>query len=375
MTSKDTEGSGDRRIKVLLVGNYLADGQQSMQRYASLLENCLSSKCVIKTIRPKVVFGALPVMHRGIRKWLAYVDKYCIFPFVLMSKARAFDVVHICDQANATYVWYLRKTPHIVTCHDVTEIRSALGLDPNHRPGRMGRLFHRLNLRGLLTATGVVCVSEATRRALTALAEMPASRVSVILNCLNYPYRPMGEPEASHRIATLGVRSGTPFLLSVSGNQWYKNRMGLLAIFHSLRTRISESPPLLVIAGRPLTPELRREIGRLQLNDSVVSVPNVQDEDLRALYSAAQVLLFPSLQEGFGWPIIEAQACGCPVAASNVGPLPEVGGTAARYFYPQNIEAAVDVILSILNDRATLTAAGLVNARRFSVETDKTPAK
>lgn len=365
MATSPSEG----RIKVLLVGNYLPDDQQSMQRYAILLECLLSTKCDIQLIRPKDIFGALRFLPRSILKWLGYVDKYLVFPLVLIAAARAFDVVHICDQANAMYVWMLKGKPHIVTCHDVTEIKSALGLDPDHRPGWTGRLYHRLNLRGLAAATRIICVSNATRRELLSLTNIADNRVVMIMNCMNYPYSPMNATEASHRLKKFRILPNSKFILNVSGNVWYKNRLGLLRIFSALRVRAPERSLMLIIAGKPSTLELKREIERLHLNDYVIFTPDIENEDLRALYSVAQALVFPSLQEGFGWPIIEAQACGCPVAASKAGPLPEVGGAAAKYFDPKDEIMAADIILDVLSDRHTITAAGFINAARFSAAT------
>ncbi|MDB6040900.1 MAG: glycosyl transferase group 1, partial [Verrucomicrobiales bacterium] len=93
-------------------------------------------------------------------------------------------------------------------------------------------------------------------------------------------------------------------------------------------------------------------------------------EELRALYSIAEILIFPSLEEGFGWPIIEAQACGCRVVTSNRAPMTEAGGDPAFYFDPKNAETAAAMIWSALNEnsgeKAARIEAGLRNVNRFS---------
>merc|ERR1711912_68703 len=85
-------------------------------------------------------------------------------------------------------------------------------------------------------------------------------------------------------------------------------------------------------------------------------------------YSSATALLFPSLQEGFGWPIIEAQACGCPVFTSNRPPMTEVGGEAALYINPNNPETAAKKIASILPRLADFKEKSILNAQRFTTE-------
>ncbi|WP_367027021.1 glycosyltransferase [Methylococcus sp. ANG] len=95
---------------------------------------------------------------------------------------------------------------------------------------------------------------------------------------------------------------------------------------------------------------------------------DVVNEDLRALYSLADTLIFPSLQEGFGWPIIEAQACGCPVVTSNIAPMTEVGGNGAVYINPREETSAASIIAEMQGRRELLKQAGFANAARFSME-------
>jgi glycosyltransferase involved in cell wall biosynthesis len=91
----------------------------------------------------------------------------------------------------------------------------------------------------------------------------------------------------------------------------------------------------------------------------------VTQEQLCAIYSAAQALIFPSFYEGFGWPIIEAQACGCPVFTSNRAPMTEVGGTAAIYFDPLDEEKAAECVAKNLRDTKMIVESGFDNIQRF----------
>jgi glycosyltransferase involved in cell wall biosynthesis len=105
-----------------------------------------------------------------------------------------------------------------------------------------------------------------------------------------------------------------------------------------------------------------------RLSDRVRVLFNVEAEDLCGLYSGASALLFPSLCEGFGWPIIEAQACGCPVFTSNRPPMTEVGGDGAVYIDPEDPIEAAKIILENLPHAEGMREAGFANLRRFSTD-------
>lgn len=110
-------------------------------------------------------------------------------------------------------------------------------------------------------------------------------------------------------------------------------------------------------------------INKNDLYDFVTVVSNVTHDILRAFYSGAFAFLFPSLFEGFGWPVIEAQSCECTVFASNRPPMTEVGGDGARYFDPANVDEAVKLIVDTLPDFQKLKSAGKNNVERFSTAT------
>jgi len=104
------------------------------------------------------------------------------------------------------------------------------------------------------------------------------------------------------------------------------------------------------------------------LEAQVASLQGLSNEDLCAVYSLAEGLLFPSLQEGFGWPVLEAQSCGCPVFATGRPPMTELGGDAAIYFDPLQVEDAAKIISRALESRAAICEDGLVNVQRFTVQ-------
>ncbi len=120
------------------------------------------------------------------------------------------------------------------------------------------------------------------------------------------------------------------FLMHIGGNQWYKHRAGVLTIYAAYVRRTAAPLPLLMV-GAPPTADLQQMVGDMPASAQVQFVVRPPVEAVQAAYSLASALLFPSLAEGFGWPIIEAMACGCPVLTTNDAPMTEAGGQAATY--------------------------------------------
>jgi glycosyltransferase involved in cell wall biosynthesis len=356
-------------MKILLVGNYEPGNQKSMQRFSSMLNRGFSAAGhETRLILPPVVAGKLPA--RGVAaKWLRYADEFIVFPNLLKRAAEWADVVHICDHSNAVYIKYIQHRPHIVTCHDMLAIRSALGEIPSNPTSWTGRQLQSMILRGLQAAgcSGhIACVSEATRQDILRVAGVPQKSVSQIYNGLNFPYSPLNAAEARAKIEKFGIHKKQRFLLHVGGNKWYKNRLGVLKIFSALKSHSGEEDVCLVMAGQEFTSDMRLFIRESNGGRDVLELVNPCNEDLRALYSCADLMLFPSIQEGFGWPIIEAQACGCPVVTSDRAPMTEVGGDAAAYIDPNDIESAASALARCIHMRNEPCEKSLKNAQRFS---------
>jgi glycosyltransferase involved in cell wall biosynthesis len=256
--------------------------------------------------------------------------------------------------------------PHVITCHDMLAIRAAFGEIAESPTGWSGRIYQRWILRNLRKAQLAACVSRQTSEDLQRLTGLSGRRAIIVPNALNYPYRPMAAEESAARVSELGLVSGRPFFFHVGSNSWYKNRPGVLRIFAEVVKRPGFELHSLVMAGKPWTAEMRQLVHDLGVQDRVFELVDVTNEGLRALYSAAEALLFPSLAEGFGWPIIEAQACGCPVVTTGREPMTVVGGAAAVYITPDDVTGSAGSIVSALANREALVQMGLRNAERFS---------
>jgi glycosyltransferase involved in cell wall biosynthesis len=380
--------------KLVLIGNYPNDEQESMRRFGELLARRLPYYGIeVEYLCPRPVFGRFHRGMRGAGKWLGYADKFLLFPPRLKKRIRQFDsssIAHICDHSNAVYSRILANVPHLVTCHDLLAVRAARGEIPCHKVRASGRFYQKFILRGLELSRRVACVSRASYRDLLRLSKLNPGQVTVVYNGLNYNYAPVADLAERWRefMGRLGNeiegKLRKEFILHVGGNQWYKNRLGVLQIYARVCEKIP-NPPNLVMAGKPFTSELREFIISSRLDQRVVELTALSNEDLRLLYCKAQALLFPSLEEGFGWPIIEAQACGCPVVIANREPMSEVGGDAAvRFEMPgfagrgdtsfaaraadQGAEAVVAAVQEKPEERLNRVRMGLENAAQFSTD-------
>ena len=363
-------------MKILLVANYLPDRQQSMQRFATMLRDGLRS-CghKVRVVHPRPVLSRR--VGRGVpttpgmavlSKWLAYIDKFVLFPRTLRRAAKWADVVHICDHSNAMYVSELSRKPHLVTCHDLLAVRGALGENTDCPATFTGKILQRWILRSLRRAQMVVCVSSVTRSDLLRLAPETEERSCVVLSGVTPNVHALSHEESARRLrenaASVGKR---PFLLNVGSNLSRKNRDGALRIFKRVSQRFDCD---LVFAGDPLSPELKQLKSEISLNGNVLEVPHPSDATLEALYSSAFALLYPTKFEGFGWPAIEAQLCGCPVVSSQSTSIPEVVGDAALLRAPDDEEGFATDVLTLTDEnlRQRLIARGFQNVKRFTSE-------
>jgi glycosyltransferase involved in cell wall biosynthesis len=175
------------------------------------------------------------------------------------------------------------------------------------------------------------------------------------------------------RVESLLARLGAtgPYFLYLGTLQPRKNLSRLLDAFAALDASSIDPPPTLVIAGRHgwLSSSLEEKATRLGLDGRVFFPGYVEEGDKATLLSGALAFVFPSLYEGFGMPVVEAQRCGCPVITSTASSLPEVAGKGALLVDPRDTTALRDAMWRTARDsalRATLIADGHTNARRYS---------
>ena len=328
----------DKKLHIVLIGNYRKDHQRSMILFLQMLKDGYTANGHnVDVWLPTTFFGVLSGNTlSGIGKWLAYLDKYILFPLVLkwrcIKPQYAQSRFHICDHSNAVYVPYLPYNRTLVTCHDVLAIKGAFGDKSVFcDASRAGKVLQNWILKSLLKAGKIATVSQTTLIHLNELAQnnkKPGAKWQVVLNAFNEPFGELPKEISDDVLKQAGLNLTDGFMLHVGSGLPRKNRKMLLKMLNLLRNDWRGS---VVFAGQAIDPELQSLIQYYQLEDRVVSVVNPDFNLLQTLYSACDAFVFPSYSEGFGWPVIEAQACGACVLASDFPAICEVGGEAALY--------------------------------------------
>lgn len=326
-------------MRIILIGNYSLDKQESMLRFTNMLyHGIMNSGYKSEIWQPIVVVGALTKDTKaGVAKWLGYIDKWIIFPMVLLWRLRdkrlqQSDIrFHVCDHSNAPYLKFLPKNRTGITCHDVLAIRGALGYkDAYCEVSATGKFLQKWILANLGKARLLAAASQLTLSQLEKLAPNGREKKDwrVIHLGFNASFKPMDKAEYVPLLTKANVNVNVPFVLHVGSDQPRKNRKMLIDMVAALGNRWQGN---IYFAGQVADEALLSQAQSLGLSERVFSVVSPDHKTLVALYSACEAFVFPSFSEGFGWPLIEAQACGAPVVASNIEPMPEVShGTAVH---------------------------------------------
>ena len=349
-----------------------------MIRFADLLAKGLRERGLTVEIispRPKLL-GKNFNPNKGLGKWLGYVDKWILFPMTLRRfiQKREHEFAnrvsyHICDHSNAPYLAHLPRARTAITCHDVLAIRGAMGYtDAYCSASRTGKILQRWILKHLSNSQRLACVSQLTLDQLCEIAAIknPRAGWKVVHNAFNADFRELPKNEAMEILRQKGIVLPQPFLLHVGSNLPRKNRALLLQLFKSGN---QPWPGHVCFAGEPMDAGLTETAQTIGILDRTHSVPKPDHTTLCALYSLAHAFIFPSFSEGFGWPLIEAQACGTPVIASHLKPLPEVSGGAALFADPHDATSFASALELLNNEtvRESFVEKGKKNIARFDV--------
>ncbi len=253
------------------------------------------------------------------------------------------------------------RLPVIAQIYDLYFLRRPEALDKES-------LRHYCRVRRREQIAHYICSSEATRRDAIELLGIEPARATTIHPGLTEIARPPADA-----VAALGRRLNLPerIILAVGTIEPRKNLINLFRAFKNCRDRIGPRIPPLVLAGRKgyRADEILGEIGRLGLQSSVYHIGEVSDGELAGLYSLAQVVAYVSSYEGFGFPLLEAFSAGAAVLSSDVSSLPEVGGDAALYVAPEDVDAIGQGLERLLSDEAfrrSLIDRGATVLERYS---------
>lgn len=356
-------------------------GSLSMPRFSRMLiEGMKERGHRVDEWVPTARFYKIPV-PRLLKKWMGYADQYIAFPTQVRRRIRKLpqDTLFVfTDHALGPWVPLVADRPHVIHCHDFLAQHSAMGLIAENPTSSSGRAYQKLIRSGFSKGKNFISVSNKTRQDLAGiLLEKPVFSETVY-NGLNQEITPLDPDDSRSQLSQLtGLDLRGGYLLHVGGNQWYKNRTGVIEIFDALRA-IDSKPVKLLLAGTPPSPSLFARSASSPFSRDIHFLTDLDDASIRLAYAGASVFLFPSLAEGFGWPIAEAMASGCPVVTTGEAPMTEVAGDAATLIPRQPLERddkkswasqsarTVCRLLAMPSpERANLVAKGVANASRF----------
>jgi glycosyltransferase involved in cell wall biosynthesis len=353
----------------------------SMPRFTVMLaEGMMDRGHRVKIWSPGSTFFKLPVQG-VIKKWLGYIDQYLIFPSEVRRRLKESpdDTLFVfTDQAQGPWVKLVETRKHVMHCHDFLAQFSALGKIPEYETSWTGKMYQQYIRGGYFKAKNFISVSHKTHKDLVQLIGQETRTSAVVYNGLDKSYRQQDQAKSRTILFNkTGIDLKGGFLMHVGGNQWYKNRMGVVEIYNAWRD-LGNALPLLLIGAEP-SEELAKTIADSNYAEDIHAISGLSDAYVRYAYSGASLFLFPSIAEGFGWPIVEAMASGCPVLTTGEAPMNEVAGNAG-FFIPRRFaddaetwakEAAAlvqDILSLSAEDHQIAVEKSLVNATRFDMD-------
>ena len=263
---------------------------------------------------------------------------------------------------------FLKRPKTVVVCYDL------MGLIFSNRISISGKVHFWMAVKyALKAADKIIAISESTKRDI--IEKCNINPDNIIVTPLGYNeelYKPCNDENLISKVKEkYGIKSN--YIINTSSLLWYrKNLPRLIKAFHTYRLKGVTNHQLVITGKRgEAYDEIVSLIKSLNLEKDIILTGYISTEDMPILLGSADALVFPSLHEGFGLPILEAMACGCPVITSNCSAMPEVVGDAGILVNPNNEEEIANAINQMLTDteyRNRLRNAGLEQAKRFSWE-------
>jgi len=294
-----------------------------------------------------------------------------LFWLKLILKGQKFDVVHYMQPRVWPSYLFTPTRKIIITMH---EAGIMLNL---HHIGKGEKLFRFTNKYLNFRMHKIIAVSEYGKKEIRQYCGISPEKIAVIYNGIDagfnaVPVTPQLIQDLKNKYTILH-----PYILSVGRLDPHKNILRLLDAYAGFR-KSGGKENLVLVGGKHMEDYSKKVISKideLNLKNSVIITPFIPDADLPKVYSAAKALVYPSLHEGFGLPIIEAFACNTPVTCSNITSLPEVAGGAALLFDPNNTESITQALTKITTDeqlRLDLILKGKKRLYDFNWHTEAT---
>lgn len=304
-----------------------------------------------------------PPQRRNLRRKLSVLAWESVYMQGIVPIYAQLQTIHAIHAPGIRFP-LISHVPVVVTIYDIIPL-----LHPELFPRRGAIVlsaYFRLMRRFVRMA---IVISEATKRDVQQHLGIPPERIAVTPLGVNPVFQPRSQAAIADVRERLGIR--WPYLLCVGNIEPRKNIARLIEAFATLRQRGWPHHLVVVGQGGPLSGPIYHKSTELGVAGLVHFTGFIDNHDLAALYAGADVFVYPSLYEGFGLPVIEAMACGCPVVTSDVASLPEVGGEVAVYANPYDIAsiaAAIEQVLATPDYADELRHRGILRAQQFTWE-------
>ncbi|MBW4602441.1 MAG: glycosyltransferase family 4 protein [Calothrix sp. FI2-JRJ7] len=298
-----------------------------------------------------------------------YYERFWAFPRLV--KQQKADIFHIIDPSEAHIVYWLNKKsqPTVVTCHDLVNFYYKNNLEGSVQLPFVSKAAWLHAVKGMRHANHIVSVSSTTAKDTTELLDILPQKISVTPNAVDSTFQQLSKSEITLLRQKYNIPANKTCLLNVGSNHPRKNIDKILqAVSHLVEKNV---PIHFLKCGSDFTDEQKKYIQEFGLANTISYIGKPEKESLVEIYNAADILIAPSLHEGFGITILEAMACGTPVISSNTSALPEVAGNAGVLVNPQDSQAIADAVCQIQanpNYYQELVEKGIERAKLFTWE-------
>lgn len=355
-------------MEVTLLPNLPSFDSFSMKRYHRELTRALRPLIGPADQINEFSFERHFLSNRSKSRLLQRIDRWVVYPY--LTRQLGVENIHVLDHSHAHLALCARPDARvIISCHDLMPLRDALGMTPV-RSTTFNQSLLRFILKGLQRANAIITISQATRDDLIELAGISREKILVNYMGKNECFKPASEAQTRQERIELCQRFSLPpsavVLMHLGTGSPAKNTSAILQAMAQVKI-----PNLVLLrVGAELSPSEKQLCQELQLRIAYAG-NGVSDEQLAKMYRAADLFVFPSLWEGFGWPPLEAMGCGTPVVCSTIPSLRELvqDGQSGLMVEPNDTSALAAAITNLIENNQTrqrLVENGLKRAEQFT---------
>jgi len=335
------------RDEFLYFFNFIRRGKDKQQQIEKLIQchNNIASKVIpIPGLLKESLF---PKPFSIMNSWLKKYDIYHATEFLSYDKGL--------------------KIPQVLTVHDLALVRF-----PEHRGEKESKRHIKILKEACLHANSIVSVSESTKNDIIKYFDIPSDKINVVYSGYNKIFRKTDDKNNDDKIIKK-YEIDSSFILFVGTIEPRKNIINLMKAFEKFGEKYPDLQYQLIIIGKKgwNTDLTEESYSHNRLRSRIKFLDYVEDKDLLCFYNNCELFCYPSIFEGFGFPPLEAMACGAPVVTSRVSSLPEICGKAAYYIDPSNPESIYESFVRIIFNkelREDMKKKSLLQARKFSWE-------